>query len=40
VSNKTYNQPFSGIRGGGTLILGQDQDDINAGDLDKTQAYK
>ena len=28
------------LRGGGDLILGQDQDEINAGRLDPNQAYK
>ena len=28
------------LRGGGDLVLGQDQDETNAGRLDPTQAYK
>jgi len=28
------------VQGGGTLVIGQEQDDINAGSFDFTQAYR
>jgi len=36
----TYDDDIEGIRGGGSLILGQDQDSVNAGNLESHQAYK
>ena len=40
--SSTSNAPdnVEPLRGGGSLILGQDQDDVNAGRLDRNQAYK
>ena len=32
--------PTGGIRGGGSLLLGQEQDAVDAGSLDPAQAYR
>lgn len=38
--HSTANQTFNTILGGGDLVLGQDQDSLNVGDLDPNQSFK
>ena len=40
LSTSNESDDVKSLRGGGSLILGQDQDDVNAGELDENQAYK